>query len=91
MDRSRIETHVKPLLGKRSVRALSCHDFEEMQAKIALGKTAKQMVNGSAPRRRGGMASGGEAVAARTLGMLSTILAARLGQEDTKPCAVCDP
>src|SRR5262245_41771862 len=46
MDRSRIETHVKPLLGKRSIRVLSCHEFEEMQAKIALGKTAKQTLDG---------------------------------------------
>lgn len=74
MDRSRIETHVKPLLGKKAVRVLACHDFEEMQAKIALGKTAKQILDGGAARKRGGVASGGEAVAARTLGMLSTIL-----------------
>jgi hypothetical protein len=41
MDRSRIETHVKPLLGRKPVRAFSSQDFEEMQARIALGKTAK--------------------------------------------------
>jgi integrase len=74
MDRSRIETHVKPLLGKRAVRVLSCQDFEEMQAKVALGKTAKQTLPCDPTRKRGGVASGGEAVASRTLGMLSTIL-----------------
>jgi hypothetical protein len=74
MDRSRIETHVKPLLGKKKVRILSFHDFEEMQSQIALGKTAKQTLDSGPPRKRGGVASGGEAVAARTLGMLSSIL-----------------
>ena len=74
MDRSRIETHVKTLLGRKPVRALSSQDFEEMQVRIALGKTAKQVVDNGPKRKRGGVASGGEAVAARTLGMLSTIL-----------------
>jgi integrase len=74
MDRSRIETHVKALLGRKPVRVLSSHDFEEMQAKIALRNTAKQALDNGLTRKRGGVASGGEAVAARTLGMLSTIL-----------------
>jgi integrase len=74
MDRSRIETHVKPLLGKKTVRALASHDFEEMQSKIAVGETAKQALDVDATPKRGGLASGGDAVAARTLGMLSTIL-----------------
>jgi Arm DNA-binding domain len=74
MDQSRIETHVKPILGKKLVRILSPHDFEEMQAEIALGKIAKHSPDDGPTRRRGGVASGGEAVAARTLGMLSTIL-----------------
>jgi len=73
MDRSRIETHVKPLLGKKSVRILSSHDFEEMQTRIALGKTVRHAAD-SKPRRRGGVASGGEGVAARTLGMVAAIL-----------------
>lgn len=38
MDRSRIETHIKPLLGKRAVRDLTPHLLEEMQADIAAGK-----------------------------------------------------
>jgi integrase len=74
MDRSRIETHVKPLLGKRAVRALASLDFEEMQSKIAVGRTARQALDIDSTRKRGGVASGGDAVAARTLGMLSTIL-----------------
>ncbi len=73
MDRSRIEAHVKPLLGKKPVQILASHDFEEMQGHIALGKT-KHSRDRSANRKRGGLASGGDAVAARTLGMISTIL-----------------
>jgi integrase len=74
MDRSRIETHVKPLIGRRPVSALASHDIEEMQADIAAGKTATPRPR-EAPskRRRGGEVSGGDGVAARTLGMLRTI------------------
>jgi integrase len=70
MDRSRIETHVKPLIGRFTVRSLRTADIERMKADIIAGKTAK-------PRKmagRGGIATGGAGVAARTLGMLATIL-----------------
>ena len=70
MDRSRIECHVKPLIGRRTVGALTRRDIERFQTDVAAGKTAK-------PRRekgRGGRGSGGRGVAARTVGMLGTIL-----------------
>jgi integrase len=70
MDRSRIECHVKPLIGRRTVAGLTRRDIERFQADLAAGKTAK-------PRRengRGGKASGGRGVAGRTVGMLGTIL-----------------
>jgi hypothetical protein len=75
MDRSRIQTHVKPLIGNKPVRTLTPHDIEEMQADIAAGKTAKpkQSLNARRERPRGGIAIGGDAAAARTLGMVSTI------------------
>lgn len=69
-DRSRIETHVKPLIGRFTVRSLTTADIERMKADIIAGKTAK-------PRKiegRGGVAAGGPGVAARTLGMTATIL-----------------
>ena len=37
MDRSRIETHIKPLLGARLVSGLHLRDIEGMQADIAAG------------------------------------------------------
>src|SRR3984893_5198518 len=70
MDRSRIETHVKPLIGRFTVRSLTTADMERMKPDISAGKTPK-------PRKkegRGGVATGGPGVAARTLGMTATIL-----------------
>jgi integrase len=70
MDCSRIECHVKPLIGRRTVGALTRRDIERLQSDVAAGKTAK-------PRKekgRGGKGFGGRGVAARTVGMLGTIL-----------------
>src|SRR6516225_8060893 len=65
-DRSRIETHVKPLIGQLTVRGLTTADVERMKLDIIRGKTAKHRK----AKGRGGVASGGSGVAARTLGML---------------------
>ncbi len=70
MDRSRIETHIKPLLGRRQVRALKLADIEGMQSDIAAGKTAKPRGNG-----RGGATTGGSGVAARTVSTLQSLFA----------------
>lgn len=70
MDRSRIECHVKPLIGRRAVSGLTRRDIERFQADVAAGKTAK-------PRKekgRSGKATGGRGVSARTVGMLGAIL-----------------
>jgi integrase len=69
MDRSRIERHVKPLIGRISIRSLTSNDLKKLQKDIAAGKSAKKRSGG-----RGGQTRGGSAVAARTLGMLGTIL-----------------
>ena len=75
MDRSRIETHIKPLLGSRLVSGLTPHDIEGMQADIAAGKSARGRKKG-----RGGRSTGGAGVASRTIGTLRSLLghAARL-------------
>ena len=82
MDRSRVEAHIKPLLGRRQVGALKLGDIEAAQADIAAGKTAKAR-KGS----RGGATTGGEGVAARTLSTLHAIFehAARLGKIPSNP------
>jgi integrase len=70
MDKSRIETHVKPLIGRFTVRSLTTADIERMKADIIAGKTQKPRTK----EGRGGIATGGAGVAARTLGMTGTIL-----------------
>jgi hypothetical protein len=82
MDRSRIETHIKPLLGRRQVKGLKLADISGMQSDIVAGKTAK-------PRRgrRGGVVRGGSGAAGRTVGTLQSLLAhaKRLEVIDSNP------
>ena len=81
LDRSRITTHVKPLIGSRRVDSLTIADIEKFQADIAAGKTAKDREG------RGGQTTGGTGVAGRTVGMLHTIFeqAARWGLIQQNP------
>src|SRR3546814_1569638 len=62
MDRSRIESHIRPLIGRRKVAAIRLPDIEAMQHDIAAGKTAKPRGEG-----RGGVTRGGKGVAARSV------------------------
>jgi len=82
MDRSRIEAHIKPLLGARQVGALALGDIEGAQADIAAGKTAKTRTGS-----RGGATTGGEGVAARTMSTLHAVFehAVRLGKIENNP------
>jgi integrase len=82
MDRSRIEAHIKPLLGRRQIGSLKLGDIEGAQADIAAGKTSKARVGS-----RGGATTGGEGVAARTMSTLHAIFAhaARLGLIEANP------
>src|SRR5256885_8098938 len=57
------------MLGRRTVGSLTTEEIEKMQLDIAAGKTARKRGNG-----RGGVTAGGKGVAARTVGMLGTIL-----------------
>lgn len=82
MDRSRIESHIKPLLGRRQIGSLKLGDIEGAQADIAAGKTSKARIGS-----RGGAVTGGEGVAARTMSTLHAIFehALRLGRIDVNP------
>jgi site-specific recombinase XerD len=73
MDRSRIDRHVKPLLGNRAVTSLTPGEIERFMRDVIAGKTAKNVAEKNG-RPRGGQTSGGSGVAARTVGMLGTIL-----------------
>jgi integrase len=81
-DKSRIETHIKPLLGNRLAKGLRISDVEGMQSDIVLGKTAKARGSG-----RGGVARGGVGVAGRAVGTLQSILShgLRLDQIEKHP------
>lgn len=69
-DKSRIERHIKPLIGTKPVAALTLQEVEKLQLDIAAGKTAKDRPE----EGRGGVVTGGRAAAARTIGLLGTIL-----------------
>ncbi len=81
-DRSRIEAHIKPLLGRRQVSALKLADIEGAQADIAAGKTSKSRVG-----KRGGVTTGGDGAAARSMSTLRAIFehAVRLGRIESNP------
>ena len=70
MDRSRVETHIRPLIGRRKVAALVLSDIEQMQIDIAAGKTAKPRGDG-----RGRATVGGKGAAARSVTTLHSIFA----------------
>jgi integrase len=77
VDKSRIERHVKPLLGSKAVASLTPADMEKFLRDVMAGKSVKptpKPAGDKAKRARGGVATGGPAVASRTLGMLGTIL-----------------
>ncbi len=68
-DRSRIETHIKPLIGRRPVSTLTAQDLEDFQADVVEGKAQKR------PRAAGvgRPASGGTGVARRSLSTVSSV------------------
>lgn len=70
MDRSRIERHIKPLVGKRKVKALDTPDIAQLQSDVATGKTSRERRSG-----RGRKSEGGPGAASRTVSTLHAIFA----------------
>lgn len=81
-DRSRIDQHIRPLIGARVVSHLKLADIERLQADIATGKTAREKRSG-----RGGRTAGGAGVAGRAISTLRSLLnhARRLGIIEQSP------
>ncbi|MDD4616579.1 MAG: site-specific integrase [Alphaproteobacteria bacterium] len=70
LDKSRVNSHIKPLIGTRKVFTLTLQDIEALQRDIALGKA-----NRPRPAKgRGDAVTGGRGAAARTINMFGTIL-----------------
>ena len=63
-DRSRIESHIKPLLGMKRLNALTRADIERFQQDVADGKSARNVKTGARGRSvvRGGKGAAREAL-----------------------------
>lgn len=70
-DRGRIERHIKPLLGRRTVAAVTREDIEAFMHDVAEGKTAGK----TKTTKKRGLANvrGGKGTASRTVGLLGAI------------------
>jgi integrase len=71
-DRSRIERHIKPLLGTREIRDVTRADVERFQRDVALGRTAADRKTGYRGRT---IVTGGADAARLSMILLSTIFA----------------
>ena len=72
-DRGRIEGHIKPVLGRLAVAAVTREDVDGFMYKVAEGKTAARAPTG---KKRGlSNVRGGKGVATRTVGLLGAIFA----------------
>jgi integrase len=70
-DMGRVEKHIKPLLGRMKVTAVTREDVEQFMHAVAEGKTAARAKTG---KKRGlSNVRGGMGTASRTLGLLGAI------------------
>jgi Arm DNA-binding domain len=74
-DCGRIAHHIKPLLGRKRVDALTRADAERLLGDVSKGRTAAAPLRNGAARRPGSMPKGGRGAAARTVALLGTIMA----------------
>ena len=70
-DRGRIDRHILPLLGTRKVRDLTTPDIVKFMRDVSAGKTAADVKTGFRGRS---IVRGGKGAAARTVGLLGSIL-----------------
>ena len=71
IDRSNIESHIKPLIGKRPIRSVTKTDVDSMQQDIVAGKTATKGAK-TKPRGRT-VVKGGPGAAARSVKVLGAV------------------
>lgn len=82
MERSRIDRHIRPLIGSRKVAGLKPADVEAMQADITVGKSTASKGKG-----RGRSTIGGAGAASRVISTLHSMCehAVRLGIIENNP------
>jgi integrase len=85
-DRSRIERHIKPLIGKKRIGDITRADMDRLLRDIAAGKTARDE-KGNKPRSRS-IVRGGKGAATRTLRQLGGLFtwAIHQGYLNSNPC-----
>jgi len=86
-DRSRIEAHIKPLLGDRKILEVNRQDIEKFMHDIAAGVTKRR--SRLAKPRAASNVKGGRGAATRTVGLLGAIFsyAIRTGLRADNPVA----
>jgi integrase len=83
-DKGRIERHIKPLLGRKKVPAVTRADIKRFLQDVANGKTARDEKTGLRGRA---IVRGGQGTATRTVGLLGGIFSYALdcGMIETNP------
>lgn len=84
-DISRIEAHIRPLLGRKRIGAVSRADIERFLRDVAQGKTAREKKTG---KRGRSIVKGGRGTATRTVRLLGGIFtyAVRRDYVQANPC-----
>jgi len=77
-DRSNIERHIKPLLGKKMVKALTQADIARFQTDVASGKSKADI---KTKKRGRAIVEGGRGTAARSLAVLGAMLEFGVGRK----------
>lgn len=77
-DRGRIEHHIKPLLGKKKVKAVTKQDIEKFMRDVAAGKTATVVKTGKQGKA---IVTGGKGTATRTVRLLGGIFTWAVSQQ----------
>jgi integrase len=77
-DRSNIERHIKPLLGKKMVKALTQADIARFQTDVAAGRSKADI---KTKKRGRAIVEGGRGTAARSLAVLGAMLEFGVGRK----------